>query len=260
MSNLISQGYTEVIIGSDDGDYYLLKDGNYYVVGNDGNDRVTFSDGNDTFFAGASDTGNDNIDGRGGDDLLGGGFPPHGVVEMESIGSIGELRLLAPYLKATQTNGVTAFIQPPALVNSLFLHYIGLDINQVWVVNPAHPKDALWAAEQCLKSGVCSNVLLWQEELEIHQVKRLQVASEQGTCPLFMLKPNMTNRLSLPVSLSLKLQGHGQGVSVEVLKRKGGWSKGSVDINFQHHYPQLVMPTTTHIPSTVVNFPLANQG
>ena len=39
------------------------------------------------------------------DDLLGGGFPPHGVVEMESIGSIGELRLLAPYLKATQTNG-----------------------------------------------------------------------------------------------------------------------------------------------------------
>ncbi|MDF5039119.1 recombinase RecA, partial [Vibrio parahaemolyticus] len=34
------------------------------------------------------------------DDLLGGGFPPHGVVEMESIGSIGELRLLAPYLKA----------------------------------------------------------------------------------------------------------------------------------------------------------------
>ena len=194
------------------------------------------------------------------DDLLGGGFPPHGVVEMESIGSIGELRLLAPYLKATQTNGVTAFIQPPALVNSLFLHYIGLDINQVWVVNPTHPKDALWAAEQCLKSGVCSNVLLWQEELEIHQVKRLQVASEQGTCPLFMLKPNMTNRLSLPVSLSLKLQGNVQGVKVEVLKRKGGWSKGSVDISFQHHYPQLVMPSTTHIPSTVVNFPLANQG
>ena len=102
--------------------------------------------------------------------------------------------------------------------------------------------------------------MLWQDELEIHQVKRLQVASEQGSCPLFMLKPNMTNRLSLPVSLSLKLQGHEQGVSVEVLKRKGGWSKGSVDISFQHHYPQLVMPSTTLIPSTVVNFPLASQG
>ncbi|GMM75446.1 translesion DNA synthesis-associated protein ImuA [Vibrio alginolyticus] len=194
------------------------------------------------------------------DDLLGGGFPPHGVVEMESIGSIGELRLLAPYLKATQTNGVTAFIQPPALVNSLFLHYIGLDINQVWVVTPTHPKDALWAAEQCLKSGVCSNVLLWQEELEIHQVKRLQVASEQGSCPLFMLKTDTTNRLSLPVSLSLKLKGDEQGIHVEVLKRKGGWNRGSVSIGFQHHYPQLVKPSSETVHSTVVNFPLANQG
>jgi hypothetical protein len=194
------------------------------------------------------------------DTLLGGGFPPHGVVEMESVGSIGELRLLAPYLKSSLTRGVTAFIQPPALMSSLFLHSIGLDINQVWIVTPEHKSDALWATEQCLKSGVCTNVLLWQEELEIHQVKRLQVASEQGACPLFMLKPNMTNRLSLPVSLSLKLQGHEQGVSVEVLKRKGGWSKGQVDINFQHHYPQLVVPTKGHTPSTVVHFPLANQG
>lgn len=194
------------------------------------------------------------------DTLLGGGFPPHGVVEMESVGSIGELRLLAPYLKSSLTRGVTAFIQPPALMNSLFLHSIGLDINQVWVVTPEHPRDALWAAEQCLKSGACTNVLLWQEELEIHQVKRLQVASEQGACPLFMLKPSMTNRLSLPVSLSLKVQGHEQGVSVEVLKRKGGWSKGQVEISFQHHYPQLVVPAKGLTPSTVVHFPLANQG
>ncbi|MCV6072151.1 hypothetical protein OFP26_41895, partial [Escherichia coli] len=64
----------------------------------------------------------------------------------------------------------------------------------------------------------------------------------------------------LPVSLSLKLQGHEQGVNVEVLKRKGGWNKGSINIDFQHDYPQLVMPVMTHIPSTVVNFPLANQG
>lgn len=194
------------------------------------------------------------------DTLLGGGFPPHGVVEMESVGSIGELRLLAPYLKSSMSSGVTAFIQPPALMNALFLHSIGLDINQVWIVTPEQQRDALWAAEQCLKSGACSNVLLWQDELEIHQVKRLQVASEQGACPLFMLKPNMTNRLSLPVSLSLKLQGSEQGVRVEVLKRKGGWSKGNVDISFLHHYPQLVVPAKGHTPSTVVHFPLVNQG
>ncbi len=200
------------------------------------------------------------------DTLLGGGLPPHGVVDMESVGSIGELRLLAPYLKSSLARGVTAFIQPPALMNPLFLHGIGLDINQVWVITPKHPRDALWAAEQCLKSGACSNVLLWQEELEIHQVKRLQVASEQGSCPLFMLKPTRPNRLSLPVSLSLKVQGHEQGVSVEVLKRKGGWSKGKVEINFQHYYPQLVVPAKlvgtakSHTPSTVVPFPLANQG
>ncbi|WP_423840353.1 translesion DNA synthesis-associated protein ImuA [Vibrio mytili] len=194
------------------------------------------------------------------DSLLEGGYPPHGVIEMESLGSIGELRLLAPYLESTLSEGITAFIQPPALLSSLFLHSIGLDINQVWVVTPDQPRDALWAAEQCLKSGVCSNVLLWQDELEIHQVKRLQVASEQGTCPLFMLKPIMTNRLSLPVSLSLKIQGQNQGVRVEVLKRKGGWRKGQVDISFQHHYPQLVVPTKSHTPSTILHFPVAHQG
>lgn len=194
------------------------------------------------------------------DSLLGGGFPPHGVIEIESVGSIGELRLLAPYLESSLSRGVTAFIQPPALMNSLFLHNIGLDINQVWIVSPEHQHDALWAAEQCLKSGVCANVLLWQEALEIHQVKRLQVASEQGACPLFMLKPSMTNRLSLPVSLSLKLQGHERGVSVEVLKRKGGWSKGQTEIDFQQRHPQLVVSVKDHTPSTVVHFPAVNQG
>ncbi|MDF2154235.1 translesion DNA synthesis-associated protein ImuA [Vibrio sp. CAU 1672] len=194
------------------------------------------------------------------DTLLGGGFPPHGVVEMESIGSIGELRLLGPYLKTSLSTGVTAFIQPPALINSLFLHSIGLDLNQVWVITPDHQRDTLWAAEQCLKSGVCSNVLLWQDELEIHQVKRLQVASEQGSCPLFILKSPQVNRLPLPVSLSLKLQGHQQGISVEVLKRKGGWNKGKVEINFHHHYPQLVVSSMPHPTSTVLHFPIARQG
>ncbi len=54
------------------------------------------------------------------DTLPGGGFPPHGVVEMESVGSIGELRLLAPYLKSSMTRGVTAFIQPPGEIVALF--------------------------------------------------------------------------------------------------------------------------------------------
>ncbi|ELV8622576.1 translesion DNA synthesis-associated protein ImuA [Vibrio vulnificus] len=191
------------------------------------------------------------------DKLLGGGFPQHGVVEMESALGIGELRLLANYLK--QQQDLIVLIHPPAVLNAAFWRNMDFPLANCLVIHSVSTKEALWAAEQCLKSGVCRTVLLWQEEMEIHQVKRLQVASEQGGCVLFMFRPYQSHRLSLPLSLSLRLSPTDRGIHVELLKRRGGWGQGAVDIDYHSQYPQLTL--ASQIPNhTVILFPVAMQG
>lgn len=191
------------------------------------------------------------------DTLLNGGFPRHGVVEIESTLAIGELRLLCPFLLLQQ--GMVALIQPPAMVNAAFWRYVGLSLSDSLILHPSTVKEALWSAEQCLKSGACQTVLLWQDEIEIHQVKRLQLACEQGGSLLFMFRHHSHTQLSLPISLSLQLTPSEQGVYVKVRKRKGGWQCGTVEINYQQLFPQLTLAPSIET-QRVIPFPLALQG
>ncbi len=193
------------------------------------------------------------------DHLLGGGFPSHGVVEIESQLAIGELRLLTSLLQQRFQEGMVVLLQPPAQVNAAFLAYLGYPLAETLVLLPDSAKKALWAAEQCLKSGACRCVLLWQNELEIHQVKRLQVASEQGASLLFVFRLPQPMRLSLPVSLSLTLQPRPFGLCVQVKKRKGGWSRGTTEIDFRPLFTSLTIPSAT-LPDSVLSFPVVREG
>jgi hypothetical protein len=60
----------------------------------------------------------------------------------------------------------------------------------------------------------------------------------------------------------MKLSSHHLGLKVEVIKRKGSWSYGSIIINMQQHWPQLTeqTPAELHDHSTVIPFPIAKQG
>ncbi|MDK9736620.1 translesion DNA synthesis-associated protein ImuA [Vibrio sp. D404a] len=196
------------------------------------------------------------------DNQLNGGFPTHGVIEVESQPGLGEIRLLTPYLAQQNTQRLAVFINPPGNVCGEFFDAQGLPLNNILVITPNSDIEALWAAEQCLKSGACHSVLLWGTELEIHQTKRLQAASETGRCLQFHFKDSNHNQLSLPVSLSMKLSSHHLGLKVEVIKRKGSWSYGSIIINMQQHWPLLTeqTPAELHDHSTVIPFPIAKQG
>ncbi|HAS6348481.1 translesion DNA synthesis-associated protein ImuA [Vibrio sp. IRLE0018] len=191
------------------------------------------------------------------DTLLEGGFPRHGVVEIESLLGIGELRLLSPFLASQQHT--VALIQPPAMINAAFWRNVGLSLADSLILSPSTKKEALWSAEQCLKSGVCQTALLWQDVIEIHQVKRLQVACERGGSLLFMFRESSHARLSLPISLSLQLTPSEQGICVKVRKRKGGWQRGTVEINYQRLFPQLTLSKAT-AEHRVIPFPVALQG
>ena len=201
------------------------------------------------------------------DKQLDGGFPTHGVIEVESQQGIGELRLLTPYLAQQKSQKLAIFINPPGKLCAEFFNGQNIPLENILVIQPQRDLDALWAAEQCLKSGACHSVLLWGADLEIHQTKRLQAASETGKCLQFHFKATSHNQLSLPVSLSMKLSSHAQGLKVEVTKRKGSWSYGSFILDMSQNWPLLTEKlidenSSIHALSgnTVLAFPIAKQG
>ncbi|MCF7486101.1 translesion DNA synthesis-associated protein ImuA [Vibrio sp. A2-1] len=201
------------------------------------------------------------------DKQLDGGFPTHGVIEVESQQGIGELRLLTPYLAQQNSQQLAIFINPPGKICAEFFSSQGIELENILVIQPQRDLDALWAAEQCLKSGACHSVLLWGADLEIHQTKRLQAASETGKCLQFHFKATSHNQLSLPVSLSMKLSSHAQGLKVEVTKRKGSWSYGCFILDMSQNWPLLTEKITLQDSShsalsnnTVLAFPIAKQG
>lgn len=188
------------------------------------------------------------------DSALQGGFPQQGVVDIDSPIGIGELRLLMPSLKARQnkTNRLLVLIASPMQINAEMLAEYGFALDQVLVIQPNSADQALWSAEQCLKSGCCHSVLLWHGALEVHQVKRLQMASEKGDCVQFMFRQKHQISLSLPVPLAIKLSAHKQGINVQVTKRRGGSPADQFAINMQEYWPELsLQPQQTN----VISFP-----
>ncbi|KZN49645.1 translesion DNA synthesis-associated protein ImuA [Pseudoalteromonas luteoviolacea] len=171
------------------------------------------------------------------DKQLHGGLPKQGVVDIQSQVGIGELRLLLPYLRK-QTR-MCAVIHPPALLNAHALFHQGVDTGQFLVITPNSPQEALWAAEQCLKSGACGSVLLWHGDLEVHQVKRLQLAAQTGQGLICILRSGIKQSASLPVCLSLKLAPHELGLRVQVIKRRGGWAKPDFVLDMSTNWPEL---------------------
>ena len=185
------------------------------------------------------------------DDKLAGGFPEHGVVDISAPQGIGEIRLLLPLLK--KQRGLLVFINPPGHLCAEQLHHYGLDISQVLLVFCGKANDALWAAECCLKSGACGTVLIWQNVLEIHHVKRLQVASETGGCLLFLQRSRQQDSVSLPVTLGLSLSANDLGIDINIRKRKGGWPLSTFSVDMRQQWPALTINRSTN----VLHFPVS---
>ncbi|MBD1557895.1 translesion DNA synthesis-associated protein ImuA [Vibrio sp. S9_S30] len=186
------------------------------------------------------------------DNKLGGGFPNKGVIEINTFTGIGELRLLDAFLSNITDDRLRVFIHPPGKICGEFFVTQGYKLDKIIVVSPKNGKEALWATEQSLKSGACSHVLLWCDTLEIHQVKRLQMASETGHCSLVIFKPQKQT-FPLPVSLSLNLEAHSTGLKITINKRKGRLGRTTLCLDMSRHWMNLTKAPTNNI---VVPFPL----
>jgi len=164
------------------------------------------------------------------DDAIGGGWPRAALTEILSAGHQG-LSLLFPLLaRLSAQPRWLAWIAPPWLPYAPALAAQGVDLQRLLLVQDIPPHQHLWAAEQAMKSGACSVVLAWPERLETGQVRRLQLAAEQGGCTGILFRRLRDSGQSSPAVLRLRLSPSPLGLDVEVLKRRGGWGGGCCTI------------------------------
>lgn len=111
-----------------------------------------------------------------------GGWPEGALSEiLIPADGVGELGLLWPALaRLTRAGERVVLVAPPYVPFAPAWQAAGVDLRQLEMVEAASPRDALWATEQCLRSGSCGAVLCWPAKADDRALRRLQVAAEAG--------------------------------------------------------------------------------
>jgi cell division inhibitor SulA len=148
-----------------------------------------------------------------------GGWPEAALVEvLLPADGLGELRLVLPTLaRHTQAGRDIALVAPPYLPHPRAWQAAGVAFERVHLID-AEPRQALWAAEQCLRAGCLSAVLCWPHKADDRALRRLQVAAESGQSLVFAFRDARAAVNASPAALRLQL-GRGE---LRVLKCRGG--------------------------------------
>jgi hypothetical protein len=147
------------------------------------------------------------------------GWPRRALTELLlPADGVGELALLMPTLaRLTGAGAVVALIAPPHIPYAPAWHAAGIDLQQLSVID-AEPRGALWAFEQCLRSGACGAVLGWPAHADAQALRRLQVAADSGDCLGFVLRHRRHAANPSPAALRLEFAAGGW----HVRKCRGG--------------------------------------
>ena len=137
-----------------------------------------------------------------------GGWPRRALTELLlPADGVGELDLLFPALaRMTQAGQPVVVIAPPYIPYAPAWQAAGMDLSQVEIVD-ASPRDALWAFEQCLRSGACAAVLGWPQQVDTQSLRRLQVAADSGDCLGFALRDRKHVANASPAALRMEQAG-----------------------------------------------------
>jgi hypothetical protein len=156
------------------------------------------------------------------------------------------VQLIQKALGQSGSDLLQVWINPPANLCAEYLLQQKRPLHQVLQLDAPRSADALWAAELCLKSGSCMDVLLWQNQLNLTQLKRLQLAAAQGQSQLYLFRPTQAEQQLLPWALSLQLTPASNGLQIRILKRKGGWQQQELLLPWAELYPQFIKAELQH--------------
>lgn len=155
-----------------------------------------------------------------------GGWPEAALTELLlAQAGVGELQLMWPALArlsraaAGHEAGMIVLVDPPLLPYAPAWRDAGVALSRLQVVR-ASGRDALWAAEQCLRSGACAAVLCWPQRADDRALRRLQVAAESGQCLGFALREMRAALNPSPAALRIAIDAAPR--QLRVLKCRGG--------------------------------------
>ncbi|MET0581508.1 MAG: translesion DNA synthesis-associated protein ImuA [Pseudoxanthomonas sp.] len=133
------------------------------------------------------------------------GWPRRALTELLlPADGVGELELLFPTLaRMTQAGETVVVVAPPYIPYAPAWRAAGVDLAHLEIVE-AQPRDALWAFEQCLRSGTCAAVLGWPQKADPQSLRRLQVAADSGGCLGFALRDRKHLANASPAALRLE--------------------------------------------------------
>ncbi|MCL7743948.1 hypothetical protein LV476_03140 [Guyparkeria hydrothermalis] len=177
------------------------------------------------------------------DELLGGGWPREGLVELYAdtpaprLGerpfdrldrrSLADLRdwfqaslgygitaLLLPWIAGlTQTERV-ALINPPARPCAERWQREGVDLDKLLLVEPRDMRELGWATEEVLQAGVYPLVLSWLPPLGFALRRRLKLAAESGRSCLVTPYPGRAGDTASPAGVQLAVRRCDGGLAV----------------------------------------------
>ncbi len=184
----------------------------------------------------AQPTGHDALDAV----LPWGGWPEAALTEvLLPADGIGELRLLLPTLaRLTQAGHDIAVVAPPYLPYPAGWRQAGVDFAHVHLID-ANARDALWASEQCLRSGCLAAVLCWPQHADDRALRRLQVAADTGHVMGFAFRDLRAARNPSPAALRIAVESttvEGGPAQLRILKCRGGLAPAQ-PISFPIHAP-----------------------
>lgn len=160
-------------------------------------------------------------------ELPGGGWPTGVLSEVLHDGAgLGEVTFLAKALaRAAGGHRLLAWVSPPHLPYAPALAQAGLALEHCLVVRPATHEDALWAAEQVLRSGACGALLFWVERLarnvDYAWLRRLQIAAEAGRAMAVLYRSTAASVLPTPAHLRVALAIREGALHASIPKRRG---------------------------------------
>ncbi|TBR40487.1 MULTISPECIES: translesion DNA synthesis-associated protein ImuA [Dyella] len=140
--------------------------------------------------------------------LPNGGWPEATLSEiLLPCDGVGELQLVLPALaRLSAARRQIAVIAPPYAPCVAGWERRGVSMAHVDVVHAPQARDALWASEQCLRSGSYAAVLCWPHQADDRALRRLQVAADSGRALGFIFRDRSHAVQASPAALRLELE------------------------------------------------------
>ena len=156
-------------------------------------------------------------------DRILGGWPKGALAEiLHELEGIGELRIVMPALaRLSREQRWILWVAPPYVPYGPALWRHGVVLSRLLLINAVSSTQCWWAAEQALRSGACSMVMLWSSTVDERRLRRLQLAAETGGAWALLFRGARAANQPSPAALRLRVTSSAQGLVVQVLKCRG---------------------------------------